>query len=131
MKHSILLCSLLLAAGTVKAQTTTPITSVDELSETNNRILYHIMTKNAAENAHRGALYAQPDNNFLASIGATYPNYGSYTKANGSIIDATDTRQQFAFITYNGKKYLYSVAAEKFAYKDGNKAPPLQTTPQK
>lgn len=34
---------------------------------------------------------------------------------------ASDTKQQFAFITYEGKVYLYSVGEGKFAYVDGTK----------
>lgn len=34
---------------------------------------------------------------------------------------ASDTKQQFAFITYEGNVYLYSVGQGKFAYVDGNK----------
>lgn len=34
---------------------------------------------------------------------------------------SSDTKQQFAFITYEGKVYLYSVGEGKFAYVDGNK----------
>ena len=34
---------------------------------------------------------------------------------------ASDTKQQFAFITYEGKVYLYSVGEGKFAYIDGTK----------
>ena len=34
---------------------------------------------------------------------------------------ASDTKQQFAFITYEGNVYLYSVGEGKFAYIDGNK----------
>ena len=34
---------------------------------------------------------------------------------------ASDTKQQFAFITYEGNVYLYSVGEHKFAYIDGNK----------
>ena len=40
--------------------------------------------------------------------------------------DVTDTKQQFAFVKYNSKNYLYSVSEEKFAYLDGNK---LSLTP--
>ena len=34
---------------------------------------------------------------------------------------ASDTKQQFAFITYEGNVYLYSVSEGKFAYVDGTK----------
>ncbi len=34
---------------------------------------------------------------------------------------ASDTKQQFAFITYEGNVYLYSVGEGKFAYVDGTK----------
>ncbi len=34
---------------------------------------------------------------------------------------SSDTKQQFAFITYEGRVYLYSVGEGKFAYVDGNK----------
>jgi hypothetical protein len=34
---------------------------------------------------------------------------------------ASDTKQQFAFITYEGNVYLYSVGERKFAYVDGTK----------
>ncbi len=34
---------------------------------------------------------------------------------------ASDTKQQFAFVTYESNVYLYSVSEQKFAYIDGNK----------
>lgn len=36
-------------------------------------------------------------------------------------ISSTDVKQQFAFINYDGKYYLYSVSEKKFAYVDGTK----------
>ena len=39
----------------------------------------------------------------------------------GLAFSASDTKQQFAFITYEGNVYLYSVGESKFAYVDGNK----------
>ena len=39
----------------------------------------------------------------------------------GLAFSASDTKQQFAFITYEGNVYLYSVGEGKFAYIDGNK----------
>lgn len=122
MKHSILLCSLLLtAAGTVKAQTTTPITSVDELSETNNKVLYYITTADAA----RGSLYAPfvdgTSNGELAVAGSTY-NMQGYTNYRAVTKSASDVQQQFALITYQNKLYLYCPAAGKFSYKENNTA---------
>lgn len=122
MKHSILLCSLLLtAAGTVKAQTTTPITSVDELSETNNKVLYYITTADAA----RGSLYAPfvdgTSNGELAVAGSTY-NLQGYTNYRAVTKSASDVQQQFALITYQNNLYLYCPAAGKFSYKENNTA---------
>lgn len=122
MKHSILLCSLLLtAAGTVKAQTTTPITSVDELSETNNKVLYYITTADAA----RGSLYAPfvdgTSNGELAVAGSTY-NMQGYTNYRAVTKSASDVQQQFALITYQNKLYLYCPAAGKFSYKENSTA---------
>jgi len=39
----------------------------------------------------------------------------------GLAFSASDTKQQFAFITYEGNVYLYSVGEGKFAYVDGTK----------
>ena len=39
----------------------------------------------------------------------------------GLAFSASDTKQQFAFITYEGNVYLYSVGEGKFAYIDGSK----------
>ena len=39
----------------------------------------------------------------------------------GLAFSASDTKQQFAFITYEGNVYLYSVGEGKFAYIDGTK----------
>lgn len=43
----------------------------------------------------------------------------STTKANLTPL-ATDTKQQFAFVTVSGTQYLYSVSAKKFVSKNGN-----------
>ena len=61
-----------------------------------------------------------------------YNNRGVWAVANGaSVVNSTaelnlafmasDRKQQFAFIPYNEKYYLYSVSAGKYAYVDGNK----------
>lgn len=50
--------------------------------------------------------------------GATVVNS---TSELGLAFSASDTKQQFAFITYEGNVYLYSVGESKFAYVDGNK----------
>ena len=50
--------------------------------------------------------------------GATVVNS---TSELGLAFSASDTKQQFAFITYEGTVYLYSVGESKFAYVDGNK----------
>ncbi|MBP3227243.1 MAG: discoidin domain-containing protein [Bacteroidaceae bacterium] len=38
----------------------------------------------------------------------------------GLAVDATDTKQQFAFVTVDGTQYLYSVSAKRFVSKSGN-----------
>ena len=50
--------------------------------------------------------------------GATVVNS---TSELGLAFSASDTKQQFAFITYEGNVYLYSVGENKFAYVDGTK----------
>lgn len=61
-----------------------------------------------------------------------YNNRGVWAVANGaSVVNSTaelslafmasDRKQQFAFIPYNEKYYLYSVSAGKYAYVDGDK----------
>lgn len=121
MKLFTFLFSLLPAVcGTVSAQTTTtPITSVDQVSEANNRYVYYITARDNA----RGTLYTPFNDNGtpvgqLATCGATYSNYGFTTVTR----DPSSDKQHFAIITYKGNKYLYSVAAGMFSYDNDNKA---------
>lgn len=45
--------------------------------------------------------------------------WGTHQEGVGQEVDPTDVRQQFAFISYKGGLYLYSVGAQKFVSVDG------------
>ena len=78
------------------------VTSLDQLS---NDKVYNICSP-------RG------DGAWAVGAGATEAN--SVNKL-GLTLSDTDVKQQFAFITYEGNVYLYSVSESKFAYVDGTK----------
>ena len=73
--------------------------------------VYHV----TAKDTNRGALYATAESTHLTHCGATYGNYHNTDVA----MDANDVNQQFAFLAYEGKTYMYSLGAQKFASKDG------------
>ncbi len=103
-KFTLFVASLFLAVGAM-AQ----ITDASQLSSDK---CYHITSKDG----NRGAFYAPEGAEYLTTCAGTYSNY-----PNGSIgKDATSTAQQFAFVEYDGKLYLWSVSEKKFAQKDGN-----------
>ena len=97
--------SLIAFLGIANAQ----ITSVEDLS---NEKVYTIIPKDAT----RGALYATSTSTYLTACGGT-----RNAASNPSIaIDATSKDQQFAFYTYDGKMYLFSVGAQKFVNDDNS-----------
>ncbi|MBQ5751445.1 MAG: hypothetical protein IIV89_01230, partial [Bacteroidaceae bacterium] len=103
-KFTLFLMSLFLTVGAM-AQ----ITDANQLS---NYKCYHITSKDG----NRGAFYAKPGEGYLTTCGGTYANYPN----RGVAKDANSTAQQFAFVEYEGKLYLYSVSEKKFAQKDDN-----------
>ena len=109
-KFTLLFAFLLSYVGIAMAQTT-PISAVSDLS---NSKVYFITAKDAG----RGALYTDLTNNALGCIGGTYGNYPNNT-AGGNTKDYSALNQQFAIMQNNGQYFLYSLAAEKFAYDDG------------
>ena len=111
-KFTLFIASLFITIGAM-AQ----ITDANQLS---NSKCYHITSKDG----NRGAFYAKPGEGYLSHCGGTYGNYlnKDVTK------DATSTAQQFAFVEYDGKLYLYSVSEKKFAQKDGNFIKLVKTT---
>ena len=82
---------------------------------------YHITSKDG----NRGAFYAKPGEGYLSHCGGTYGNYLNKDIAK----NPNSTAQQFAFVEYNGKLYLYSVSEKKFAKKDGNFVKLVSTEP--
>ena len=111
-KFTLFIASLFLAVG-VMAQ----ITDASQLS---NEKCYHITSKDA----NRGAFYAKPGEGYLSHCGGTYGNYLNKDVAKNS----SSTAQQFAFVEYEGKLYLWSVSEKKFAQKDGNFIKLVKTT---
>ena len=78
---------------------------------------YHITSKDA----NRGAFYAPEDAEYLTHCGASQNYVRDYRYHNGDVSkNSNDPTQQFAFVSYNGKLYLYSVSEKKFAKRDGN-----------
>ena len=111
-KFTLFIASLFLAVGAM-AQ----ITDANQLS---NSKCYHITSKDA----NRGAFYAPEGAEYLTHCGGTYGNYHNKDVAT----DATSTAQQFAFVKYKDKLYLWSVSEKKFAQKDGNFIKLVETT---
>ena len=85
------------------------IKSADQL---NPNKCYHITSKDA----NRGAFYAPEGAEYLTTCAGTYGNYPNRTIEK----NVNSPAQQFAFVEYDGKLYLYSVSEKKFAQKDGN-----------
>ena len=86
--------------------------TVGAMAQIEQNKCYHITSKDP----NRGAFYAKPGEGYLSHCGGTY---GNYLNKNISK-DKTSTAQQFAFVSYNGKLYLYSVSEKKFAKKEDN-----------
>ena len=105
-KITLLFAALLACVGVAKAQT-----QITEVSQLSNDKAYVITPKDAA----RGVLYAPEGATLVDACGGTYQN-ASNTNIS---IDPTSPAQQFAFISYEGKLYLYSIAAKKFVYDSG------------
>ena len=85
---------------------------ITDASLLSNEKCYHITSKDG----NRGAFYAKPGEGYLSHCGGTYGNYLNKDVAKNS----SSTAQQFAFVEYEGKLYLWSVSENKFAQKDGN-----------
>ncbi len=84
--------------------------------ESDNRAVYVIQSQ------ERGGLYSQlGDAMQLACCGNTEATDGCSWN-NDIAVSAENVNQQFAIITYEGKKYLYSVAGAGFITRSGNKA---------
>lgn len=111
-KFTLFIASLFLALGAM-AQ----ITDANQLS---NNKCYHITSKDG----NRGAFYAKPGEGYLSHCGGTYGNYLNKDVAKNS----SSTAQQFAFVEYEGKLYLWSVSEKRFAQKDGNYIKLVKTT---
>ena len=111
-KFTLFIASLFLALGAMAK-----ITDANQLS---NYKCYHITSKDA----NRGAFYAKPGEGYLSHCGGTHSNYLNKDVAR----DPTSTAQQFAFVEYEGKLYLWSVSEKKFAQKDDNFIKLVKTT---
>ena len=84
------------------------ITSVDQLS---NAKLYTITSSDTG----RGGMFAAEGASMLDMCGVTY---NQAQDCHSIARDAADPRQQFAFVAYEGKHYLYSVSEKKFVAKN-------------
>ena len=103
-KFTLFIASLFLAVGSMA--------QITDASMLSNEKCYHITSKDG----NRGAFYAKPGEGYLSHCGSTYGNYLNKDVAKNS----SSTAQQFAFVEYEGKLYLWSVSENKFAQKDGN-----------
>ena len=103
-KFTLFIASLFLAVGSMA--------QITDASLLSNEKCYHITSKDG----NRGAFYAKPGEGYLSHCGGTYGNYLNKDVAKNS----SSTAQQFAFVEYEGKLYLWSVSENKFAQKDGN-----------
>ena len=111
-KFTLLIASLFITIGAMA--------QITDASQLSNSKCYHITSKDA----NRGAFYAKPGEGYLSHCGGTYGNYLNKDVAKNS----SSTAQQFAFVEYDGKLYLYSVSEKKFAQKDGNFIKLVKTT---
>ena len=111
-KFTLFIASLFLAVGAMA--------QITDASQLSNSKCYHITSKDA----NRGAFYAKPGEGYLSHCGGTYGNYLNKDVAKNS----SSTAQQFAFVEYDGKLYLYSVSEKKFAQKDDNFIKLVKTT---
>ena len=111
-KFTLFIASLFLAVGAMA--------QITDASQLSNSKCYHITSKDG----NRGAFYAKPGEGYLSHCGGTYANYLNKDVANNS----SSTAQQFAFVEYEGKLYLWSVSEKKFAQKDGNFIKLVKTT---
>ena len=85
------------------------ITSIDQLS---NAKLYTV----ASSDAGRGNFYALDSKVDMCAV-----TYNAGADACHSVAyNAEDPKQQFAFVNYEGKFYIYSVSEKKFLAKEGN-----------
>ena len=103
---------------------------------TSNNEIYWVFEAVTAEEATAAAAQAMPiftpsslNNNSCYTVTAGDAGRGSWysgdngvtsTVKQGATADATDVNQHFAFIQYEGKYYLYSVAKKMFVAKNGN-----------
>ena len=111
-KFTLFIASLFLALGAMA--------QITDASQLSNNKCYHITSKDA----NRGAFYAKPGEGYLSHCGGTYANYLNRDVAKNS----SSTAQQFAFVEYEGRLYLWSVSEKKFAQKDGNFIKLVKTT---
>ena len=111
-KFTLFIAFLFLALGAMA--------QITDLSQLSNYKCYHITSKDG----NRGAFYAKPGEGYLSHCGGTYGNYLN----KGVAKDPTSSAQQFAFVKYDDKLYLYSVSEKKFAQKDGNFIKLVKTT---
>ncbi len=111
-KFTLFIASLFLAVGAMA--------QITDASLLSNEKCYHITSKDG----NRGAFYAKPGEGYLSHCGGTYGNYLNKDVAKNS----SSTAQQFAFVEYEGKRYLWSVSEKRFAQKDGNYIKLVKTT---
>ena len=111
-KFTLFIASLFLALGAMA--------QITDASQLSNSKCYHITSRDA----NRGAFYAPEGAEYLTHCGGTYGNYHNRDVAKNT----SSTAQQFAFVEYEGKLYLWSVSEKKFAQKDGNFIKLVKTT---
>ena len=93
---------------------------ITDASQLSNEKCYHITSKDA----NRGAFYAPVGAEYLTTCAGTYGNYPNRTIEK----NVNSPAQQFAFVEYEDKLYLWSVSEKKFAQKDGNFIKLVKTT---
>ena len=84
------------------------ITDVAQLS---NNKCYTLVSADTG----RGGMYALADKVDMCGV-----TYNQAQECHGVARDAADPKQQFAFVEYEGKHYLYSVSEKKFVMKSGD-----------
>lgn len=85
---------------------------VTEVSQLSNNVMYTITSKDTG----RGSMYALSSKVDMCAV-----TYAAGSDACHSVAyNAADPMQQFAFVQYDGKYYLYSVGQKKFVGKSGD-----------
>jgi hypothetical protein len=88
----------------------TPVV-ITEVSQLSNAKCYTLVSADTG----RGGMYALADKVDMCGV-----TYNQAQTCHGVARDNADPKQQFAFVEYEGKHYLYSVSEKKFVMKSGD-----------